>query len=86
MKSDWLKYWEYSTAICMDETAEYKHYKLWQEFIAGAEEKLDFYIDKRTGRTQGVIFFYAPCGSLGSKMATAEEAVFLEGKINEHTA
>jgi len=64
----WCEYWQTASIFNID-----KGYRLSKE----DGNFLDFFIDKRPGRTCGAIFLYQEPGKQGSVMATVDEAIFL---------
>ena len=53
----------------------------WEESFGQGRSTINVFVDKRKGRTEGLIYFYAPAGQEGAKLATAEEAVYLEQEM-----
>lgn len=65
------------------DTKDYVQYCIyfWGEPLGHEASTINVFVDKRKGRTEGLIYFYAPAGQEGAKLATAEEAVYLEQKM-----
>jgi len=70
--SNWCEYWSNSRFIKISDSA----FKL-----VNGEDYLDFYVDKRAGRTYGMIYLFSQPGTKGATIAHGEEASFLEGLI-----
>lgn len=73
--NNWCEYWANARLV---KTGKNNSFRLLKE-----NDSLDFFVDERKGRTQGMIYLFAVPGSKGSTMAQGEEASFLESVLQE---
>lgn len=67
--SNWCEYWSKSNLVKINDNSFQ---------LINFNDSLNFFVDKRQGRTYGMIYLFSEPGSKGSVLARGEESSFLE--------